>query len=324
MFRIKRLGVACLSALLCSAPYAHACSDNVVRVIVPFSAGTSIDTATRIVFKRIGETLSETFLIVNTPGANGEIAAQYLKEAAPDGCTISSTGSSAYTIKAARGERGHMPYDPHMDLSAIGGTFEITFVLVVTARLQIHSMDELAAYARTHPDKLRIGTSYAIADATLALLRSQAGVENSPIPYRKGDVTSLPDLLADRIEGSIATIGVALPRIRSGELVPIFAIARTRNPLLPDTPTAAEVGIPELNDLASWQGLIGPPGMTEAARQRFDAALRSVLSEKATTDSLQTLGVRPDPSSSDTLDRRIERQLKAWGEVTRSGLVDLE
>lgn len=288
------------------------CSGRPVRLIVPFAAGTSSDSATRVLAKSMETRLSQPLVIVNMPGAGGQVAAAYLSTAAADGCTIGSFSTSPVTLHAFKKIRaGESSYNPSLDFSFIGGSFEIPFVLVVNSELPVLPIEKLAEYAKTNDKAYAFGISFAMADATVSLVRDQYEMDISLIPYCKGDVTSVSDLLSNRIQGSLMTLGVALPYIQSGQLRALFVVSRKRKANIPSVPTMSETDLrPGL--VKTWQGILGPPGLPAEYVETFNRALRGALSDPEVVEGLDKLGIEPNPSTSRELEKRVRDGLPAW------------
>lgn len=302
------------------------CPSNTIKMVVQFGPGASIDVATRAVAASMEKRLGQQIVVVNMPGANGQIAAQHVHDAAADFCTLGSFSSAPFAmLPAEKKSKGELPpYDSLSGFSPIGRTFETTFVLAVNNQFPARSMGELAAYSKLHPNKVNIGVSYPLADVTLNLLRSRFGIEISSIPYRKGDVTSLPDLTADRVQGAIMTLGVALPRIESGQLRPLFVIAKARHPSLSEVPTADELGVTELDSVRTWLGMLGPRGLPTEKVESFNKALVATLAEPEIVGALQKLGMKPDPSSPGELHNQIKKQVPAWEDLVKRKIVTFQ
>lgn len=302
------------------------CPGNTIKMVVQFGAGASIDVATRAVAASMEKRIGQQIIVVNMPGANGQIAAQYVHDAASDFCTLGSFSSAPFAMlpaeKKSKGE--DLPYDSVSGFSQIGRTFETTFVLVVNKQFSARSMDAFVPHAKKHPLEVKIGVSYPLADVTLELLHSHFGIKVSPIPYRKGDVSSLPDLTADRIQGAILTLGAALPRIEAGELHPLFVIAKTRHPHLPEVLTADELGITELDGVRTWLGMLGPRGLPAEKIEIFNKALGATLAEPEIVAALERLGMKPDPSSSRELHEQIKKQVPAWEDLVKRNIVKFQ
>lgn len=316
--------VAALGYLLSANPLlAGKLCGGTMKVIVQFGPGASIDIATRAVATSLEKRLDQTIEVMNMPGANGQIAAQHVHDAAPDFCTLGSFSSAPFAMlpaeKKSKGES--LPYDSLAGFTTIARTFETTFVLAVNKEFPARSITELVAYTKVHPDKVNIGVSYPLADVTLGLLHSHFGIKVAPIPYRKGDVSSLPDLTADRIQGAIMTLGVALPRIESGQLRPLLVIAKARHPSLPDVPTADELGVTELDSVRTWLGMLGPRGLPVEKVKSFNEALVATLAEPEIVAALQKLGMKPDPSSPEELHNQLKQQVPAWEDLVKRNIV---
>ncbi len=289
--------------------------DGTMKIIVQFAAGASTDIATRAIANALQTRLNQTIVVVNMPGAEGQIAAQRVHDAAPDFCTIANVPPAAVAIVPA--EKKHkgeaLRYDPRK-LIALGKVAGTVFVLAVNPELPIHSMEELRKYAENHP--FNMGVSYPLARVAAKLLQL-SGIKLVPVSYGNGDTTSLPNLMMNEIQAAVLTLGAALPHINSGKIRPLFIIADARHPSIPDIQTAGEVGITELDAVPIWIGMLGPAGLSPEKVKRFNEALCATLTDPVIVKTLEGLAMKQSCSSPEELQDLMERQRKAWEDLAK-------
>ena len=223
-------------------------------MIVPFPPGGAAELGARIFAQPLGQQLGQPVIIETKPGAEGIIASELVKQAAPDGYTLyygTATGMSF-----APSAKKVPPYDPVNDFTPISMVGIFGFFVFSHASLPVNTIGELVAYARANPGKLNYGTGNATSILSTALFASQQKLDMVHIPY-KGDGPLSLDLIAGRVNVSIATPGLAVQHVKEGRLRALATLLPNRNPLLPDAPTLQEAGLAPV-PIKPWGGLFGP------------------------------------------------------------------
>ena len=309
------------SPLLAEAEKGKFC-DGTMEFVVQFGPGASIDIATRAIAASMAKRLDQKVVVVNKAGADGLIAARYVHDAAPDFCTVGSFSPAALTMLPVQIEEqgGVLPYKTPEGFEPIGQWGNTYFVLAVNKQIQVRTMKELVAYAEKHPFELRVGESYPFARVFLQLLRLKYGIRITSIPYKNGDVTSLPNLKQNEIQAAILTVGAALQHIQIGDLHALVLLADTEHPSLLGIPTDVEIGIKELEGVRTWLGMLGPAGLSAEKVKKFKDALEKTLREPEIVAMLKKLGMEPKPSSPDELEALMEKQRKAWKGLAKRGV----
>jgi tripartite-type tricarboxylate transporter receptor subunit TctC len=327
MPRVLTLGLfaAIAAVLLPQSAVAHdsICSGT-MRIIVPFGAGTSIDVAARAVATSIEKSMNQPAIVVNKPGASGQIASRELTESSPDGCTIGVMATAPLNLRGIKALRTNASYDIMSEFVAIGRLYAPPFLLAINGKRTGRTFDEFVAFARTHPGSVNIGTSYPLADAVVSQLSEHIGSSITHVQYRGADVNSLGDLIEDRIQGSVVTPGVVTEHFTNGTLSPLFVVARSRLAQLPHTPTAREIGIRGIERMESWVGLVGPHGLKPAIVSRLNAALSKALSEPTVKQTFERIGVEPDSSTPDEMEAVIRQQLAVWLDLEQKGVLKVD
>lgn len=315
---------AFLSALgITEARAENICAKQFIQMIVSLPVGAGTEVGIRVIARKMESILAQPIAIINVPGADGQIAAQRLKSAAADGCTVGSIIAGAFTLVAAQKtvKREVQPYDVSRDFKIIGRISETVFVLAANSQVPAHSFAELMAYAKAPRAPLAFATSTPITRVAMGLLRTHYVVDAVSVPY-KGDVETLSDLISGQIQVSFLGLAVALPHIRSGAVQPLAVIAPTRDPQIPEVPTYEEVGIKEIRAVMTWIGLFGPPGLPDAVAERYNAVLFQALVDPEVSQALVQQGNRPHPSSSSELEIQIREQTLGWERLFRMGVVE--
>lgn len=264
-----------LPALAADAPY----PTRVINLVVPFTAGGSVDVAGRLVGERLARALGQPVVIDNRGGGGGSIGSAYVAKAAPDGYTLIVTSQSTHVVNPAMNPK--LPYDAVKDFAPITLIGRLANVLVINAGLPIHTLDELVKYARAHPTALNYASAGAgsVSHLSMELLKAQAGIPMTHIPYRGAGV-ALSDLLGGQVQLTWNNLSSNLGNILNGTLRALAVAAPTRVPQLPNVPTFAELKLPDLN-LTSWAGLAAPAKTPDAIVRKLYLETRKIVSDPA-------------------------------------------
>src|SRR6478752_5031659 len=245
-----------LAALFCGPAAAQTFPSKPVRVVIPFVAGGPSDTVGRAIGSKFQEFLGQPAVVENKPGANGAIAAEFVAKSDPDGYTILVGSIGVFSINAAL--YSDLRYDPVRDFAPI--TLAVTNPNVLITKLDFapRSVKELVEYAKKNPGKVSYGSSGTGSSdhLTSELFKQMSGTFGVHIPYR-GGAAVITDLLGGQIEASFQNLGNVVTNVKAGKIRALAVTGRTRAPQLPDVPTMAESGYPELI-VTSWQAAAAP------------------------------------------------------------------
>src|SRR5712692_4708206 len=213
-----------------------------IRLVVPFPAGSSTDIIARIIAQKLGPRLGQQIVIENRSGASGNIGAETVAKATPDGYTIGIATASTHAVAASLS--ANLPYDPIKDFAPVGMIGSQPYVLVVYPGLPAHSLSELIALAKAKPGTLNYGSAgvASLAHLATALFASMASVDIVHVPY-KSSSQSMTDMITGRLDMQFATIAPSLPSIRAGQLRALVISGKKRATVLAEVPTVAESGI---------------------------------------------------------------------------------
>jgi tripartite-type tricarboxylate transporter receptor subunit TctC len=284
-----------------------------IRLIVPFPPSGAAELGARVFAQPLGQALGQPVIIETKPGADGVIASEAVKQAAPDGYTLyygTATGMS--WVPAAKKAP---PYDPISDFTPVSMVGTFGFFVFSHASLPVNTIGELVAYARANPGKLNYGTGNAtsiLATAQFAMLEKLDVVH---IPY-KGDGPLSLDLLAGRVNFAIATPGLAVQHVKEGRLRALATLLPNRNPLLPDAPTMAEAGLAQVS-ITPWGGLFGPAKMPKEIVDRLAREMAVVLAKPEVREAFGRLAFEPRSSTPQELSAVVAEQLEAYRRVAR-------
>jgi tripartite-type tricarboxylate transporter receptor subunit TctC len=267
-----------------------------IRLVVAFAPSGVSDIIGRTLAAAMSESLGQTMIVDNRPGASGSIGAAAVAASAPDGYTLLLPSLS--TVAISPNFLSRVPYDPVNDFTAIGGVATTPNILVVNSSLPVRSIGELISYAKGEgKNKLTFASSGTGSTGHLSgeVLRAATGVEMEHVSY-KASALAFPDVIAGRVSMVFDSLPSTMSYIRNGNVRPIAVMADKRSPLLPEVPTFAESGFPAAT-LLFWLGLEGPANMPEAIVQKLNAALKKALSTPGLRERFATLGADPLPIS---------------------------
>ena len=304
-----------LLLLIAGAVWAQGFPSRPISLVVPFPTGAANDALARILAAEMRESLGAV-VIDNKPGANGNIAAEYVKRATPDGHTLLVVNDS-YLILAAMSER--LPYDMLRDFDAVVYASALPFFLVVNEEsIPVKSLKEFVEFARARPGKLSFASSGNGAPHHLAgeLLKLQAGLDMVHVPY-KGLGVALPDLMAGRVQFTITGLPAVASQLKGGKLRVLATVGRARSAVLPDVPTFAEAGVPGV-ELNVWMGVVAPAGTPKPVIARLNTELNRVLKLPTVRDKLAAQGIDVAGGTPEDLAARMRADLAAYSKVIKA------
>jgi tripartite-type tricarboxylate transporter receptor subunit TctC len=301
--------MATLLACACTLAAAQAYPSRPIRLVVPFPAGGTADIAARTVASALSQGLGQPVLVDNRGGADGAIAGTAVMAAPADGYTLFFATTTA--LNAAPALQKTPPYDPVTAFTPISHVGTFGFFLIVHESVPARNVAELLAYARANPGKLNYATGNGTSILTTAQLAATEGLEMVHVPY-KGDAPASVDLIAGRVQLSIATLSAGvLPQIRNGHLRVLATLLPSRSPLLPDAPTAAEAGLRGLT-ITPWGGLFGPAGLPREVVERVAAEMRGVAARRDVRDALDRIAFEAQASTPQEMATLLADQLQIW------------
>jgi tripartite-type tricarboxylate transporter receptor subunit TctC len=310
---ITRWFVASLLAFAAPIASAQWAPAKPVRIIMPFPAGAAADTVGRIVAQQLSEVLGQPVLVDNKPGADGAIAAELAAKSAPDGYTLLFAGNTQ--MLGVPILRKYPPYDPVADFTPITSVVRFGFFLVVHPSVPAGTLAELIEYARVNPGKLNYASGNINGILAAAQLMSFGKLDMVHVPY-KGEPLAIPDLLTGRVQVMFGTGAVLASLVKDGKLRALATALPTRSVLLPDVPTVAEAGLPQLS-VAIWGGLFGPAKVPKEIVDRVSREVNAILMRPAVREQLQKLGVEPSSSTPGEFATFLKEQLVDWGRSAR-------
>jgi tripartite-type tricarboxylate transporter receptor subunit TctC len=315
------LGLASVaSGLITPARAQPAFPNRPLRIVVPWAPGGLVDTGGRVLAEGLGKAWGMGATAENVPGAAGTLGADQVAKSAPDGHTL-LMGTSSIALDVAGGRK--TAYDPLKDLAPVALVADSHSVIVVPASAPYRTLAELMAAAKAKPGELSYGTPGVGSPAHLfsELLAQTAGVQMLHVPY--GRSPAMTDLIGGRLSLMVATVPVALPQIRGGQLRALAVTGRQRFALLPEVPTAAEAGLAGY-EAGQWLGVFAPVATPKDTVQRLATEITRLLAVPATVQTLVQRGLEPRVGGPQELAAALAADIRKWGQVMRTGQIKLE
>jgi tripartite-type tricarboxylate transporter receptor subunit TctC len=320
---IRRAAIALALAMTPGAALAQANDtvwpDRPIRLIVPFPAGSSTDLVARIVGQKLGPRLGQQVVIENRAGASGNIGADAIAKAAPDGYTVGIATASTQAVAPSLGVS--LPYDPIKDFAPVAMLGGQPYVLVLYPGVPAKNFAELVALAKAKPGTLNYGSAgvASLAHLATAMLASMAGIEMMHVPY-KSSAQSVTDMITGRLDMQLATIGPTLPSIRAGQLRALVTSGARRASVLPEVPTVAEAGIAGY-EASLWVALVAPAATPPAIIARLNREVNAVLNSAEAREALVAQGLETEPGPPEAVTERTRNDTAKWrGVAAKAGI----
>ncbi|RRH90340.1 tripartite tricarboxylate transporter substrate binding protein [Variovorax beijingensis] len=307
------------AAATCVAPAAFPADEwaptKPVRIVVPI-VGSTNDVLARLVAPKLQEVLGQPVIVENKPGAGGNIGADFVAKATPDGHTLLVGYNGPLAINVSLFEK--MPYDPLKDLVPITLAVRSPQYLVVGPAAGVSSVAELVAMAKAQPEKLSYA-SVAMGSAshlTMEMFKSAAGIRLTHVPY-KGAGPAVTDLLAGNVHAAFMVPGNVQQFVKDGKLKLLATTGEKRFVDTPDVPTLVELGFKEL-EATGWVGFLTTAGTPRAAVERYSRELVKILRAREMTDKLRSMQFDVVASTPDQFSAWIRSEIVQWGKVVKA------
>ena len=273
------LAATLVSALIPAAATAQATNypTKPVTIIVPAAPGGVTDALARTLAQRFTEAWGQQVIVENKPGANNQIAAEYVTKAAPDGYTLLIGPEVTFVVNPSLYAK--LPYDPVKGFTPISGLVTINHALIVNPALPVQNVKDLIELAKQKPGEINYGT-FGVGSSghlNMELFQALSGAKFQAVHY-KGATPALTDVVAGHIQMMFISVGSAVPQWKTDKVKLIAVGAAKRMALLPEVPTVAESGLPGY-EAVSWFGLFGPPGMPADIVAKINAEVRKVFAD---------------------------------------------
>jgi tripartite-type tricarboxylate transporter receptor subunit TctC len=309
---ILHIGVLLLATALSAFPVAAAAQDypsRPIKLLIHTPAGSLVDVLGRLVGQELGDRLGQSVIIDNRVGGATIIAVEQLKNSPPDGYTLMINTSEATMLPFLKKS---YRTDPIKDFTPIALVVTSWTVFAINPKVPANTLQELVAYSNSHPVRYGSGGTGGVLHIAGEMLKLKSGGNFVHVPYR-GGAQAATDAISGQIE--MVSMGLASTRVAEGGQLKILAQAGpSRHPMLPEVPTTAEAGMPEVR-MDTWFGLVGPPGMPKEIVVRINRELAAIAKEPAFQDKLAKLGLAVDYRPDAAFISFMADDTKKWREL---------
>ncbi|HYX62654.1 MAG TPA: tripartite tricarboxylate transporter substrate binding protein [Burkholderiales bacterium] len=285
-----------------------------IRILVGYAAGGGNDIIVRVMAPELQKGLGQPVVVENKPGAQSIIAAEAAAKSAPDGYTVLMGPSGPMTINPATYSK--LPYDPQRDFAPVSLIAEFPLFVTVNAKLPIHSVKELVAYIKAHPDQANYASSAGVFQITTELFKQKTGTQLTMIPY-KGSNESVQSVASGQVLMTIVDPPPATPAIKSGTLRALAVTSARRHPAWPDVPTLTEAGIPDM-EVPVWTAFFVPAKTPEAIVARLQKEVARVVHTPEVKERFAAMGIEPVGSTPEELGAVLARDLAKYKAVAKA------
>jgi tripartite-type tricarboxylate transporter receptor subunit TctC len=306
------LALACVMSP-CGASANDAWPAKPVKIVVPFSAGGTTDVVARVLGQKLSERWGQSVVIENRAGAGGNVGAEAVAKAAPDGYTLLMASGSVLTVNPHLYKR--LPFDVERDFVPITNVASGPMLVVINPAVPAKTLKDLLALAKAKPGSLNFGSAGVGSQVHMAgeNLAAAAGLSLVHVPY-KGEALAYNDLVAGNIQLVVGNLAGAAPFVTAGKLRALAVTGRERSKLLPDVPTVAEAGLPGF-DNTGWFGLVAPAGTPADVVNRIHRDTAAVMDSTEMRARLFVQGMTPVANAPAEFARSITAESARWARV---------
>jgi tripartite-type tricarboxylate transporter receptor subunit TctC len=322
MKTLSRLLACLFAALIAQSALGQAWPSKPLRLIVTFPPGGTSDIAARLVGERLGVYLGQPVVIDNRPGVAGILGTEAAVKSAPDGYTLLLTSTAPIAFAPSTGKP--LAYDPAKDLAHVAILGTIPLALIVPADSPAKSVADLVKIAREKPGALNFSSSGNATPSHLMLERFKlsAKVQITHVPY-KGSAPALNDIMAGRIDGTIDSMPALLAQIKAGKVRALAVSGRERAAQLPEVPTLAAAGYPDLV-VNTWFGIAVPAATPVEIVQRLNQEILAAVQSPEVTARFEELSFAPAPMTAAETQRFIQAEIERWKPVVAASGISFQ
>ena len=290
-----------------------------IRLIIPFGPGSLADAVPRLIQPALEASLGQRLVIEHRPGAGGNVGAQAVVNAPPDGYTLMMAATNNLVINQFVFR--DMKFDPLSDLQPISLIAEVPLILQTHPSLPASSLREFIEHARTHPGKLNYGSpsTGTLPHLAMEIFARTAGLRLVHVPF-KGGAPAMNALIANDVQAMLIGYATTAGQVKSGQVRPIAVASGKRLAALPQVPTFGEAGYPELEAAVpgNWWGMVAPKGTPLPIVRRLASEIGTALADPATRRKYEDLGLTPVGSSPEAFTAGLPEQARKWQAVLRA------
>jgi len=319
---IGALAVLALAGISAAPVYAADYPERNITVVVPFPPGGASDVTARLVSNKLSERIGKSVIIENRAGANGGLGAAGVKSAAPDGYTLLIGSIGVYAINP--GLYKNLKYDPLRDFDLLSLLVRTPNVLVANPNFPVNSAADLIAYLKKNPNQATFASSGVGSSdhLTAALFWEKTGTTGVHVPY-KGGGPAINDLMGGHANVSFQNLGAVAQHIKAGKLKALAVTGDKRAANLPDVPTAAEAGIPDLV-VYSWQAAAAPKGLTADVRTKLESEFAAAVNSPDVKKQFNDMGFDVVGTNGAQFVEFLASETQRWKKVIDAGNISVD
>jgi tripartite-type tricarboxylate transporter receptor subunit TctC len=310
--------LAAAAALLLALPAAaQQYPTKPVTVVVPFTPGGSSDITARTVAAKLQESLGQSFVIDNKPGANGGLGGKFVATSQPDGYTLFVGSIGVFAINPVLYK--DLGYHPLKDYDLLSVAVRTPNALVTRANFPANNVKEFVEYMKKNPGKVSLASSGTGSSdhLTAALFWQKTGTSGIHVPYKGGSAAHL-DLIAGNVDASFQNLGAITQHVKAGKMKLLAVTSEKRDPAVPDVPTLAEAGVPGI-EVYSWQAFVAPKGLPQGVKDRLQPALIAAIKHPDVVKRFNDLGFEVVGNSPAEFQAFLNEELARWKQVIDAG-----
>lgn len=308
--------VLAVLVLLYAPAWAQDYPSKPIRLVIPFAPGSLADAVPRLMQPALEASLGQRLVIEHRPGAGGNVGAQAVVSAPPDGYTLLMAATNNLVINQFVFQ--DMQFDPLVELVPVSLVVEVPLILQTHPAVPAKSLGEFIAYAKVHPGKLNYGSpsTGTLPHLAMEIFARSAGLDLVHVPY-KGGAPAMNALIANDVQAMLIGYATTAGQVKSGQVRPIAVASSRRLAALPQVPTFAEAGFPQLQAAVpgNWWGMAGPKGTPGAIVQQLSKQIAAVLADPAVRQKYEDLGLTPVGSTPEQFASGLPEQAQKWRAV---------
>jgi tripartite-type tricarboxylate transporter receptor subunit TctC len=319
---IGALAVLALAGISAAPVYAADYPERNITVVVPFPPGGASDVTARLACNKLSERIGKSVIIENRAGANGGLGAAGVKSAAPDGYTLLIGSIGVYAINPSLYK--NLKYDPLKDFDLLSLLVRTPNVLVANPNFPVNSAADLIAYLKKNPNQVTFASSGVGSSdhLTAALFWQKTGTTGVHVPY-KGGGPAINDLMGGHANVSFQNLGAVAQHIKAGKLKALAVTGDKRAAILPDVPTAAEAGIPDLV-VYSWQAAAAPKGLTADVRAKLESGFAAAVNSPDVKKQFNDIGFDVVGTNGAQFAEFLASETQRWKKVIDAGNISAD
>ena len=291
-----------------------------IKLLVGLAAGAINDIQGRIIAAKLAERFGQPVVVENKVGAGGNIAAEFVARANPDGYTLLVAPTSTLTVNPA--VYAKLGYDPQKDFVPVTQLSSYQLYLTVNAGQPIKTVAELVAHAKAHPEKANLGSPSTVFELITAMFAARAGIKFETIPF-KSTAETMTALLTDQVMIAFQDYNSLAQQLKAGKVRLLATTGTRRSTDLPDVPTFAEAGYPGI-ELEPLTGIVAPKATPTAIVTKLQTEIRAILATPDVAERFRTISMTPIGNTSQEFSALIDREIKRWTEVAKAANIKLE